>query len=34
MWKRPITPGTYYQGGGGVYDVCGRYYFGNVKFSF
>jgi len=27
-------PRTYYQGGGGVYDVYGRYFFGSVNFSF
>lgn len=30
----PFRPRTYYQGGGGVYDVYGRYVFGNVKFRF
>ncbi|WP_116812098.1 TonB-dependent receptor [Steroidobacter cummioxidans] len=30
----PYHPGTYYQGGGGVYDVYGRYFFGNVKITF
>jgi iron complex outermembrane receptor protein len=30
----PYRPRTYYQGGGGVYDVYGRYFFGNVKFTF
>lgn len=29
----PFRPRTYYQGGG-VYDVYGRYVFGNVKFRF
>lgn len=32
--KPPFRPRTYYQGGGGVYDVYGRYFFGNVKFRF
>lgn len=27
-------PRTYYQGGGGVYDVYGRYFFGSVDFRF
>jgi outer membrane receptor protein involved in Fe transport len=27
-------PRTYYQGGGGVYDVYGRYFFTNVNFKF
>lgn len=30
----PYRPRTYYQGGGGVYDVYGRYFFGNVSFKF
>ncbi|MDE8651218.1 TonB-dependent receptor domain-containing protein [Novosphingobium album (ex Liu et al. 2023)] len=30
----PYRPRTYYQGGGGVYDVYGRYFFGNVNFKF
>ena len=30
----PYHPGTYYQRGGGVYDVYGRYYFGNIKITF
>ena len=30
----PYRPRTYYQGGGGVYDVYGRYVFGNVGFKF
>lgn len=30
----PYRPRTYYQGGGGVYDVYGRYFFGSVKFKF
>jgi len=32
--KSPFRPRTYYQGGGGVYDVYGRYFFGNVNFKF
>lgn len=32
--KPPFRPRTYYQGGGGVYDVYGRYFFGNVNFKF
>ena len=30
----PYRPRTYYQGGGGVYDVYGRYFFGSVNFKF
>lgn len=30
----PYRPLTYYQGGGGVYDVYGRYFFGNFKSRF
>lgn len=30
----PYRPRTYYQGGGGVYDVYGRYFFGNINFKF
>ncbi|MBH1991408.1 MAG: TonB-dependent receptor [Sphingomonadaceae bacterium] len=30
----PYRPRTYYQGGGGVYDVYGRYVFGNVVLKF
>lgn len=29
----PYYPRTYYQGGGGVYDVYGRYFFANVTFG-
>ncbi len=29
----PYAPRTYYQGGGGVYDVYGRYFFANVNFK-
>jgi iron complex outermembrane receptor protein len=32
--KPPFAPRTYYQGGGGVYDVYGRYVFANVSFKF
>lgn len=30
----PYRPRTYYQGGGGVYDVYGRYFYFNAKVSF
>ena len=30
----PYRPRTYYQGGGGVYDVYGRYLYVNAKFNF
>ena len=30
----PYRPRTYYQGGGGVYDVYGRYFFASANFNF